>query len=124
MQSLLKNYHNTSKTVYVVRIAVWTQTYLVTYLRIVCWLRVSELYSSIYLAREYNGMTRVCVGVCADGQIFPAVLRALKNKATRLGLVEELSFHIKSNRAVLDHQQFDLVVKLINCALQVLLYSF
>jgi len=33
--------------------------------------------------------------------------------------VEELSFHIKSNRAVLDHQQFDLVVKLLNCALQV-----
>jgi len=47
------------------------------------------------------------------------VLRALKNRETRLGLVEELSFHIKSNRAVLDHQQFDLVVKLINCALQV-----
>ena len=64
------------------------------------------------------------VCVCANGQIFPAVLRALKNKATRLGLVEELSFHIKSNRAVLDHQQFDLVVKLINCALQVLMYCF
>jgi len=52
-------------------------------------------------------------------QIFPAVLRALKNKATRLGLVEELSYHIKSNRAVLDHPQFNLVVKLLNCALQV-----
>jgi len=52
-------------------------------------------------------------------QIFPAVLRALKNKATRLGLVEELSYHIKSNKAVLEHQQFDLVVKLLNCALQV-----
>jgi len=52
-------------------------------------------------------------------QIFPAVLRALKNKETRLGLVEELSYHIKSNRAVLDHQQFNMVVKLINCALQV-----
>ena len=60
------------------------------------------------------------VYVCANEQIFPAVLRALKNKATRLSLVEELSFNIKSNRAVLDHQQFDLVVKLINCALQVL----
>ena len=60
--------------------------------------------------------SRVCVWWW---QIFPAVLRALKNKATRLGLVEELSYHIKSNRAVLDHQQFDLVVKLLNCALQV-----
>jgi len=56
---------------------------------------------------------------CVCWQIFPAVLRALKNKATRLGLVEELNSHIKNNRAQLDHQQFDLVVKLINCALQV-----
>ena len=56
---------------------------------------------------------------CVCWQIFPAVLNALKNKATRLGLVEELSSHIKNNRAMLDHQQFDLVVKLINCALQV-----
>jgi len=59
------------------------------------------------------------LSVCAGLQIFPAVLRALKNKATRVSLVEELSFNIKSNRAMLDHQQFDLVVKLINCALQV-----
>jgi hypothetical protein len=53
-------------------------------------------------------------------QIFPGVLRALKNKAARLSLVEELSYHIKSNRAQLEHQQFDLVVKLLNCALQVI----
>jgi len=64
-------------------------------------------------------MITVASQCCVHRQIFPAVLRALKNKATRLGLVEELSSHIKNNRAMLDHQQFDLVVKLLNCALQV-----
>lgn len=52
-------------------------------------------------------------------QIFPAVLRALKSKISRLALVDELSFHVRSNRAMLEHQQFDLVVRLLNCALQV-----
>jgi hypothetical protein len=37
----------------------------------------------------------------------------------RLALVEELSYNVKSNRAQLEHQQFDLIVKLLNCALQV-----
>ncbi|XP_021368098.1 myotubularin-related protein 13-like [Mizuhopecten yessoensis] len=50
--------------------------------------------------------------------IFPAVLRALKSKVARLSLTQELSYHIRSNRAMLEHQQFDLVVKLLNCALQ------
>ncbi|XP_059150678.1 myotubularin-related protein 13-like isoform X2 [Physella acuta] len=49
--------------------------------------------------------------------IFPAVLRALKSKAARLALVQELGDHVRSNRAMLEHQQFDLVVKLLNCAL-------
>ena len=52
-------------------------------------------------------------------QIFPAVLRALKSRVARLALVEELSYHSHSNRAMLEHQQFDLVVRLLNCALQV-----
>lgn len=52
-------------------------------------------------------------------QIFPAVLRALKSKVARIALTQELSHHIQSNRAMLEHQQFDLVVRLLNCALQV-----
>ena len=36
----------------------------------------------------------------------------------RLALVDELSFHVQSNRAMLEHQQFDMVVRLLNCALQ------
>ena len=52
-------------------------------------------------------------------QIFPAVLRALKNKVARLALTSELAPYVNSNRSLLEHQQFDLVVKLLNCALQV-----
>ena len=55
-------------------------------------------------------------------QIFPAVLRALKSRVARTALTQELSYHIRSNRAMLEHQQFDLVVKLLNCALQVFLH--
>ena len=57
--------------------------------------------------------------MCILLQIFPAVLRALKSKVARVSLTQELSHHIQSNRAMLEHQQFDLVVRLLNCALQV-----
>lgn len=52
-------------------------------------------------------------------QTFPAVLRALKNKTARLALTQELALHVTGNKAMLEHQQFDLVVRLMNCALQV-----
>ena len=48
------------------------------------------------------------------------MLRALKSKVARVSLTQELSHHIQSNRAMLEHQQFDLVVRLLNCALQVI----
>ncbi|XP_023930025.1 myotubularin-related protein 13 isoform X2 [Lingula anatina] len=51
-------------------------------------------------------------------KVFPAVLRALKSKVSRLALCQELAYHVQSNRAMLEHQQFDLVVRLLNCALQ------
>ena len=51
-------------------------------------------------------------------QIFPAVLRAMKSKVSRLALVEALQLNVQSNRAMLEHQQFDMIVKLLNCALQ------
>lgn len=50
---------------------------------------------------------------------FPAVLRALKCRAARLALCTELAQHVQGNKAMLEHQQFDLVVRLMNCALQV-----
>ncbi|XP_069951070.1 myotubularin-related protein 13 isoform X4 [Cherax quadricarinatus] len=67
---------------------------------------------------------RNCVNCIFENKIsdarktFPAVLRALKSKAARLALCTELSHHVQGNKAVLEHQQFDLVVRLMNCALQ------
>lgn len=67
---------------------------------------------------------RNCVNCIFDNKIsdarkaLPAVLKALKNKSNRLALIEELACHLGSQRAVLEHQQFDLVVRLMNCALQ------
>jgi myotubularin-related protein 5/13 len=48
---------------------------------------------------------------------FPAVLHALKSKAARLALCTELAC-VVGKKAMLGHQQFDLVVRLMNCALQ------
>lgn len=59
----------------------------------------------------------VCLSVCQ--QSLPAALRALKGKAARQCLTEELSLHVQQNRAILDHQQFDYVIRMMNCALQV-----
>lgn len=67
---------------------------------------------------------RNCINCIFDNKIsdarktFPAVLRALKSKAARLALCGELSHHVVGNKAMLEHQQFDLVVRLMNCALQ------
>nr|XP_018897778.1 PREDICTED: myotubularin-related protein 13 isoform X2 [Bemisia tabaci] len=49
---------------------------------------------------------------------FPAVLRALKSRTARMALCTELAQHVVGNKAMLEHQQFDLVVRLMNCALQ------
>ncbi|CAG5102004.1 Similar to sbf2: Myotubularin-related protein 13 (Xenopus laevis) [Cotesia congregata] len=67
---------------------------------------------------------RSCVNCIFENKIsdarktFPAVLRALKSKTARLALCMELSQHVIGNKAMLEHQQFDLVVRLMNCALQ------
>lgn len=68
---------------------------------------------------------RNCVNCIFENKIsdarktFPAVLRALKCRAARLALCTELAQHVQGNKAMLEHQQFDLVVRLMNCALQV-----
>ncbi|NWX92841.1 MTMR5 protein, partial [Nothoprocta pentlandii] len=51
-------------------------------------------------------------------QLFPAVLRAMKGRAARQCLTQELNLHVQQNRAVLDHQQFDFVIRMMNCCLQ------
>lgn len=71
-------------------------------------------------------MLRNCINCIFENKIsdarktFPAVLRALKSKAARLALCTELAQHVVGNKAMLEHQQFDLVVRLMNCALQVI----
>uniref|UniRef100_A0A8C9L508 SET binding factor 1 n=1 Tax=Serinus canaria TaxID=9135 RepID=A0A8C9L508_SERCA len=52
------------------------------------------------------------------GLLFPAVLRAMKGRAARHCLTQELHLHVQQNRAVLDHQQFDFVIRMMNCCLQ------
>ncbi|XP_076006705.1 myotubularin-related protein 5 isoform X1 [Genypterus blacodes] len=51
-------------------------------------------------------------------KLMPAVLRALKGRAARVCLTHELNQHVLQNRAVLDDQQFDYVVRMMNCTLQ------
>uniref|UniRef100_A0A673JHE5 Myotubularin-related protein 5-like n=1 Tax=Sinocyclocheilus rhinocerous TaxID=307959 RepID=A0A673JHE5_9TELE len=51
-------------------------------------------------------------------KLMPAVLRALKGRAARVCLTQELNLHVLQNRAVLDHQQFDYIVRMMNCTLQ------
>ncbi|KAM4569155.1 myotubularin-related protein 5 isoform 8-T8 [Odontesthes bonariensis] len=51
-------------------------------------------------------------------KLMPAVLRALKGRAARVCLTQELNQHVLQNRAVLDDQQFDYVVRMMNCTLQ------
>ncbi|XP_029104453.1 myotubularin-related protein 5-like isoform X2 [Scleropages formosus] len=51
-------------------------------------------------------------------KLLPAVLRALKGRAARLCLTQELNQHVLQNRAVLDDEQFDCIVRMMNCTLQ------
>ncbi|XP_071831490.1 myotubularin-related protein 13-like isoform X8 [Apostichopus japonicus] len=51
-------------------------------------------------------------------RLFPAVLRSLKSRIARQALCQELTAQVDANRALLQGQQFDMVVRLINCALQ------
>lgn len=59
------------------------------------------------------------VSICSLIQLMPAVLRALKGRAARVCLTQELNQHVLQNRAVLDDQQFDYIVRMMNCTLQV-----
>ncbi|KAJ8911049.1 hypothetical protein NQ315_004696 [Exocentrus adspersus] len=67
---------------------------------------------------------RNCINCIFENKIsdarktFPAVLRALQSKEARLALCNELSHHVSGTKAMLEHQQFDQIVRLMNCALQ------
>ena len=48
----------------------------------------------------------------------PAVLRALKSRAAQVALCQQLDYRIRAESGKLEHDQYNLVVKLINAALQ------
>ena len=67
---------------------------------------------------------RKCIYSIFDNRIaearktFPAVLSALKTRQARIALCNELNeYKSTSNQVVLDHQQFEMVVRLMNTAL-------
>ncbi|KAJ8247545.1 hypothetical protein GJAV_G00247580 [Gymnothorax javanicus] len=69
-------------------------------------------------------VVRSCISFIFDNKTMetektlPAALRALKGRTARQCLVEELQQHVQQNRAILDHQQFDHITRMMNCALQ------
>ncbi|EDW84800.1 uncharacterized protein Dwil_GK14310 [Drosophila willistoni] len=67
---------------------------------------------------------RTCVAYIFENRIadarklLPAVMRTLKHRDARLILCRELFGYVYGNKAVLDHQQFELVIRFMNKALQ------
>uniref|UniRef100_A0A3Q3GT22 SET binding factor 2 n=1 Tax=Labrus bergylta TaxID=56723 RepID=A0A3Q3GT22_9LABR len=79
---------------------------------------------SVFNSARRLEVVRSCISFIFDNKTLetektlPAALRALKGKAARHCLTEELSLHVQQNRAILDHQQFDYIIRMMNCALQ------
>uniref|UniRef100_A0A8B9JPC3 SET binding factor 2 n=1 Tax=Astyanax mexicanus TaxID=7994 RepID=A0A8B9JPC3_ASTMX len=82
------------------------------------------LASCVFNSARRLEVVRNCIGFIFENKTLetekalPAALRALKGRAARQCLTEELSLHVQQNRAILDHQQFDHIVRMMNCALQ------
>lgn len=80
--------------------------------------------SCVFNSARRLEVVRNCIGFIFENKTLetekalPAALRALKGRAARQCLTEELSLHVQQNRAILDHQQFDHIVRMMNCALQ------
>ncbi len=67
---------------------------------------------------------RNCVASIFENKIadakktFPAVISALKTRQARLALCNEFAAHKTGNQVIVEHQQFDMIVRLMNAALQ------
>uniref|UniRef100_A0A671Y446 SET binding factor 1 n=1 Tax=Sparus aurata TaxID=8175 RepID=A0A671Y446_SPAAU len=78
---------------------------------------------TVFIARRLE-VVRNCITYIFENKmleakkLMPAVLRALKGRAARICLTQELNQHVLQNRAVLDDQQFDYIVRMMNCTLQ------
>uniref|UniRef100_A0A8B9SDL7 SET binding factor 2 n=1 Tax=Apteryx owenii TaxID=8824 RepID=A0A8B9SDL7_APTOW len=85
---------------------------------------ITEKGSTVFNSAQRLEVVRNCISFIFENKFLetektlPAALRALKGKAARHCLTQELGLHVKQNRAILDHQQFDYIVRMMNCALQ------
>ncbi|KAM6073952.1 myotubularin-related protein 13 isoform 11-T13 [Chlamydotis macqueenii] len=85
---------------------------------------IMEKGSTVFNSAQRLEVVRNCISFIFENKFLetektlPAALRALKGKAARHCLAQELGLHVKQNRAILDHQQFDYIVRMMNCALQ------
>uniref|UniRef100_A0A670I5A4 SET binding factor 2 n=1 Tax=Podarcis muralis TaxID=64176 RepID=A0A670I5A4_PODMU len=85
---------------------------------------IVEKSSTVFNSAQRLEVVRNCISFIFENKILetektlPAALRALKGKAARQCLTQELSLHVQQNRAILDHQQFDYIVRMMNCTLQ------
>uniref|UniRef100_A0A3B3QJM1 SET binding factor 2 n=1 Tax=Paramormyrops kingsleyae TaxID=1676925 RepID=A0A3B3QJM1_9TELE len=79
---------------------------------------------SVFNSARRLEVVRTCITSIFDNKtletekILPAALRALKGKVACQCLTDELGQHVQQNRVILNHQQFDYVVRMMNCALQ------
>uniref|UniRef100_A0A8B9QH63 SET binding factor 2 n=1 Tax=Apteryx owenii TaxID=8824 RepID=A0A8B9QH63_APTOW len=86
--------------------------------------RASSAHITVFNSAQRLEVVRNCISFIFENKFLetektlPAALRALKGKAARHCLTQELGLHVKQNRAILDHQQFDYIVRMMNCALQ------
>uniref|UniRef100_A0A8C0KLQ6 SET binding factor 2 n=1 Tax=Canis lupus dingo TaxID=286419 RepID=A0A8C0KLQ6_CANLU len=86
--------------------------------------------SGIFNSAQRLEVVRNCISFIFENKTLetektlPAALRALKGKAARQCLTDELGLHVQQNRAILDHQQFDYIIRMMNCTLQVIFGSF
>ncbi|XP_034619713.1 myotubularin-related protein 13-like [Trachemys scripta elegans] len=91
---------------------------------------IMEKASTVFNSAQRLEVVRNCISFIFENKnletekTLPAALRALKGKAARQCLTQELSLHVQQNRAILDHQQFDYIVRMMNCTLQVFYASF
>ncbi|KAM4018235.1 myotubularin-related protein 13 isoform 1-T1 [Anomaloglossus baeobatrachus] len=80
--------------------------------------------STVFNSARRLEVVRNCISYIFENKVLetektlPAALRALKGKAARQCLTEELGHHVKENRTILNHQQFDYIVRMMNCTLQ------
>ncbi|XP_015678146.1 myotubularin-related protein 13 [Protobothrops mucrosquamatus] len=85
---------------------------------------IVEKASTVFNSAQRLEVVRNCISFIFENKLLetektlPAALRALKGKAARQCLTQELSLHVQQNRAILDHQQFDYIIRMMNCTLQ------